>query len=159
MWGYRRITSFICYYFYKNIILVFTELAFVFFNGFSGQIFFCDWLPTMYNAFFTSWPCLFALAFEQDANEELSYKYPILYKAGQKKKYFNQKVFWTWIVMAMCHGCTAFALPLLGLEGPNDSTGQTKDHWWHSTISFTMVIHIVTYKLFIESNYWNYISM
>ena len=44
-WGYKRISLFICYYFYKNIILVFTELYFVFFNGFSGQVFFPDFLP------------------------------------------------------------------------------------------------------------------
>ena len=35
-WGYRRISNFICYYFYKNVILVFCELYFAFVNGFSG---------------------------------------------------------------------------------------------------------------------------
>jgi P-type E1-E2 ATPase len=35
-WGYRRISWFICYYFYKNIAVVFTELWFAIFNGFSG---------------------------------------------------------------------------------------------------------------------------
>ena len=35
-WGYRRVGHFICYYFYKNVILVFCELYFAFFNGFSG---------------------------------------------------------------------------------------------------------------------------
>jgi hypothetical protein len=55
----------ICYYFYKNIILVFTEFYFAFFNGFSGQIYFADWLPMLYNAVWTSWHCLFAYLFEQ----------------------------------------------------------------------------------------------
>lgn len=41
-WAYRRISWFICYYFYKNIVVVFTELWFAFFNGFSAQIFFLD---------------------------------------------------------------------------------------------------------------------
>ncbi len=35
-WGYRRISFFICYYFYKNIVVVFTEIWFAIFNGFSG---------------------------------------------------------------------------------------------------------------------------
>lgn len=35
-WGYRRICYFICYYFYKNIVVVFTEIWFAIFNGFSG---------------------------------------------------------------------------------------------------------------------------
>lgn len=41
-WGYRRISFFICYYFYKNIAVVFTELWFAIFNGFSGQIYFLE---------------------------------------------------------------------------------------------------------------------
>jgi phospholipid-transporting ATPase len=35
-WGYRRVSWMVCYYFYKNIILVFTELYFAFWNGYSG---------------------------------------------------------------------------------------------------------------------------
>jgi len=35
-WGYRRIANFIFYYFYKNVTVVFTELYFSFYNGFSG---------------------------------------------------------------------------------------------------------------------------
>jgi len=35
-WGYRRISGMVCYYFYKNILLVFTEIYFAFFNGYSG---------------------------------------------------------------------------------------------------------------------------
>jgi P-type E1-E2 ATPase len=54
-WGYRRVSWVICYYFYKNIILVFTELWFATENGYSGQIYFPDLLPIMYNAIWTSW--------------------------------------------------------------------------------------------------------
>lgn len=52
--GYRRISWNCCYYFYKNIILVFTELTFAYMNGYSGQIFFPEYLPALYNAFWTS---------------------------------------------------------------------------------------------------------
>ena len=64
-WGYKRVSYMICYYFYKNIILVFTEMYFPFYNGFSGQIYFADWLPMLYNAIWTSWHCLFAYVLEQ----------------------------------------------------------------------------------------------
>jgi phospholipid-translocating ATPase len=70
--GYIRVSKMICYYFYKNVVLVFTELHFAYWNGFSGQIFFADWLPTLYNAFFTSWLCLFALMFERDVDDKKS---------------------------------------------------------------------------------------
>ena len=56
----------ICYYFYKNLVLVATELHFAAFAGFSGQIFFADWLPQLYNSLFTSWPCIFSYLFDTD---------------------------------------------------------------------------------------------
>lgn len=34
--GYIRVSKMICYYFYKNVVLVFTELHFAYWNGFSG---------------------------------------------------------------------------------------------------------------------------
>jgi len=69
----------ICYYFYKNVVLVATEIHFAYWNGFSGQIFFADWLPTLYNALFTSWLCLFALMFERDVDDDISMIRPYLY--------------------------------------------------------------------------------
>jgi len=107
-WGYRRISLFICYYFYKNIILVFTELYFVFFSGYSAQIFFPDFLPMCYNAFWTSWPCVINYSIEKDVDHEASLNYPILYRAGQKKYYFNFKRFWIWIMYAIIHGFILF---------------------------------------------------
>ena len=52
------------------------QFYFAFFNGFSGQIFFLDWLPMLYNAVFTSWHCLFTLYLEKDVNFNYSFRYP-----------------------------------------------------------------------------------
>lgn len=102
----------ICYYFYKNIILVFTEIYFVIFNGFSGQIFFLDWLPMLYNALFTSWQCLFALLLEQDINSDYTYKYPLVYKSGQEGKHFTFGIFWQYIFLALWHGVVCYFVPI-----------------------------------------------
>ena len=81
--GYRRVSFVVLYYFYKNIVLVFTEIYFPYFNAYSGQIYFAEWLSTLYNALWTSLTCLFAYAFEDDVmKKEDVYKYPELYKAG-----------------------------------------------------------------------------
>lgn len=77
--AYRRISLFICYYFYKNVILVFCELYFAFLSGYSGQNFFGDWLPTLYNAVWTSWPCMFTFIFDQDVDREMGLKNPIFF--------------------------------------------------------------------------------
>jgi P-type E1-E2 ATPase len=34
--GYKRVSQMICYYFYKNVVLVFTEVHFAYNNGYSG---------------------------------------------------------------------------------------------------------------------------
>lgn len=52
--GYRRVSTMICYYFYKNIALGFSDVVWAFFNGASVQSMYPDWLTQAYNAVFTS---------------------------------------------------------------------------------------------------------
>ena len=159
-WGYIRISVFICYYFYKNIVLVCTEIYFAAFNGFSGQLFFPDFLPTCYNCIWTSWPCVIAYAIEQDVDEESSFKYPILYQAGQKKVYFNLKVFWFWIFYAILHGViTYFVVNFICFCGVLNGDGVTHDHWTYSTLCFTCLINDVTFKTFLDLTHWNLFSL
>jgi magnesium-transporting ATPase (P-type) len=158
-WGYRRIAYFICYYFYKNIVLVFTEIYFAFYNGFSGQIFFPDLLPLCYNAFWTSWPCIFAYSIERDVDDILSLKYPILYKAGQDKFYFTMKKFWIWILFAVVHGAIVFFGVGQGAKEIMNNEGFLHDHWFYSTLCFSCLIHIVTFKIFVDLMYWNLLSV
>ena len=44
---------------------------------------------------------------------ETSMKFPTLYKAGQRKLYFNFKVFWMWKALALWHGWVIYFLPML----------------------------------------------
>lgn len=154
-----RVSSMICYYFYKNIVLVLTELYFAFFNGFSGQIYFLDWLPMLYNAIFTSWHSLFTLLLEKDVNYHFTYRYPQIYKVGQLRLYFNYAVFWKWILMAIWHGAVCYYLPIMASEVSSNETGQRTEHWVASTISFTMIIHLVILKLLLETRHLSYVSI
>jgi magnesium-transporting ATPase (P-type) len=151
----------ICLYFYKNIVLVFTEIFFLFFSGFSGQLFFLDWLPTLYNAVFTSWSCLFAYMYDRDVNESYALRYPMLYKAGQDGSLFNYSAFWRQILYAVWHGLLCFFVPIFGLTGatPSNEDGRTFDHWYYSTVSFALILHLVTFKLFVDSSFWNILSL
>lgn len=134
--------------------MVFCELYFAFINGYSGQIFFTDYLPMLYNAVFTSWPCIATYVFERDCNHHYSLTVPKLYEAGQKKVYFNYTEFWKWIALALFHGAVAYFIPLYGLSGPADATGTTMEHWTISTVCFSIILHVVTYKLFIDTYFW-----
>lgn len=154
-WCYRRITMYICYYFYKNIAVVFTELWFAFFNGFSGQIFFLDLLPMLYNSLWTSWPCMFTFTLEQDCTDKESLAFPILYAAGQRQVYFGYRQFWKWVVLSIVHGAVCFWVPMVCFTQMADGEGHEAGLWMTSTVSFTLLIHVITYKLYLESVYWN----
>lgn len=157
-WGYKRVAYMVCYYFYKNIVLALCEIYFHLYNGYSGQIYFLDWLPLLYNSFFTSFPCLFTYCLEQDANIQNSYLYPVLYKAGRNQVYFNIKVFWKWIIFSIWHGLSSFFLTMMSTRTVNPD-GRTPEHWYSSTIAFTIIVHLVTGKLFIESIFWSWLSV
>lgn len=157
--GYIKISKFICYYFYKNILLALTEFYFSIYNGFSGQIFFADYLNTMYNAFFTSWPCLLTFIFEKEHNVFLIRKFPSLYKAGQIDAFFNLKVFWRYVFYSIIHSTICFHIPFYCLRGVINDSGLTYNMWYISTISFSSVIHVSTLKLLLISDYWNSVNV
>eukprot|EP00347_Sterkiella_histriomuscorum_P003801 403362887 len=73
--------------------------------------------------------------------------------------YFNFKIFWKQILFAIWHGVVCFFVPMMSAQmNPDKDTGQTREHWFHSTITFTVIIHLVSYKLFVESSFWNIFS-
>lgn len=158
-WAYKRVSWFICYYFYKNIVIVSAELWFAWWNGFSGQIFFMDWLPMLYNAAWTSWPCMIAYLFEKDLTAEESLRNPQAYKAGQERAYFTFARFWVFVLLGIWHGAVCYWVPVLAFDGPLDTQAKDTGLWWISTLSFTLAIHIITLKLYLESIHWTKLSI
>lgn len=60
--------------------------------------------------------------------------------------------------MAFWHGLVCFYLPMYGLQGVSDASGVVREHWYLSTVSFSIILHLVTYKLFVDSYFWNLLS-
>jgi hypothetical protein len=60
-----------------------------------------------------------------------------------------------WVVLALFHGLLCYWIPTAGFASHVDESGIDTGLWWVSTLSFTLVIHVVTIKLFIESVFWN----
>ena len=158
-YAYKRIALFVLYYFYKNFAMEIAEAWFAIFSGFSGQIYYLDWIPAFFNLFWTSWPCLAFFALEQDLSTEESLQFPNLYSAGQKGAYFNVKIFWSWILFAGYSGTWIFWLPMASLQNGTGSEGHEPALFWISTVSFIMLMHIVIFKLFLISKFWSNISL
>lgn len=113
----------------------------------------------LYNSLWTSLTCLFAYAIERDVTYQISKKYPELYEAGQQNKYFTFWIFWKWVILALFHGVVTFFGCTYGFNGIIDSSGKTDDFWFASTIAFSSIIHLVTCKLAIELNFFNFVAI
>ena len=152
-WGYNRITKFVLYYFYKNMLVTLTEYWFAWHSQFTGQIYFLDWLALAYNAVYTSYPCCFAFGMEQDVSAATSRRYPKLYAAGQEKEHFNAPLFTRWMLISLYHSAACYFVPLAFLSMPNPE-GQSLGQWYGGMASFISVICVVTLKMCIETKYW-----
>ncbi|KAJ8445395.1 hypothetical protein Cgig2_010753 [Carnegiea gigantea] len=75
-WCYRRITSMICYFFYKNVVFGVTVFLFEGYASFSGQPAYDDWFLSLYNVLFTSLPAIALGVFDQDVSARYCLKVP-----------------------------------------------------------------------------------
>ncbi|CAJ1932172.1 unnamed protein product [Sphenostylis stenocarpa] len=71
-WCYRRISSMICYFFYKNITFGFTLFLYEVYASFSGKpAAYNDWFLSVYNIFFSSLPVIALGVFDQDVSARM----------------------------------------------------------------------------------------
>jgi phospholipid-transporting ATPase len=106
-----KLSKLICYYFYKNMILVFVELSFNFYCGYSGSYFFIAFLISMYNAILTTFQCFVGLYSDRRTNNSLLVSDAVethFYYEGITNMHFNMKVFWGWVFSAALHGICIF---------------------------------------------------
>ncbi|XP_020226231.1 putative phospholipid-transporting ATPase 9 isoform X1 [Cajanus cajan] len=67
-WCYRRMSSMICYFFYKNITFGFTLFLYEVYASFSGQPAYNDWFLSLYSVFFSSLPVIALGVLDQDVS-------------------------------------------------------------------------------------------
>ncbi|OQS01281.1 hypothetical protein ACHHYP_01364 [Achlya hypogyna] len=151
-WGYHRISKFILYYFYKNMLVVFTEYWFAWASGLSGQIFFPDMLSLGYNALFTSYPCVAGYGFDQHVSAAMALKYPKLYQAGQGRDSFNEKLFLSHMALAIFHSALCYFVPqaLLADASAVARDGRVAGQWATSVAAFTCAILVVTIRMLVK---------
>lgn len=151
--AYRRVALYLCYYLYKNVALAWGDVIYAFDVGFNGNIAYPEWLSTAFNAVFTCWPIVLVLAFDIDLPDEQALRRPELYTSGPLRQRFNPIIFGKWMALAAFHGALAWIVPVFGLV-PNaeDRTFRTPVFWEASAVAFTLVIFIITLKLFLASS-------
>jgi phospholipid-transporting ATPase len=140
-------------------MMAFCEAWLAFYCGYSGQLYYLDWIPPFYNFFWTSWPSLAFFSLEQDVSPSECMKYPNLYTAGQKNAFFSTKIFWGWNLLAFFSATFIFWFSASSLDGGVGADGHEPTLFWISTTSFLILMHTVNLKLIITSKFWNKINL
>lgn len=107
-WCYRRISSMISYFFYKNITFGFTLFLFESYTSFSGQAAYDDWFMSLYNVFFTSLPVIALGVFDQDVSARYCLKFPLLYQEGVQNVLFSWVRILGWMGNGIMSGIIIF---------------------------------------------------
>ncbi|KAJ4961143.1 hypothetical protein NE237_021053 [Protea cynaroides] len=115
-WCYRRISSMICYFFYKNIMFGFTIFLFEAYASFSGQPAYNDWYMSLYNVLFTSLPVIALGVFDQDVSARLCLKFPLLYQEGVQNVLFSWLRILSWMFNGVCGAIIIFFFCTNALE-------------------------------------------
>jgi phospholipid-transporting ATPase len=96
--NYMRISTLICFMFFKNIMLVLVQFWFTLGTGFSGQKFYPELGTQGYNTIFTAAPIICFAIFDRDVGYDTCLKYPKLFTDSMRKTFFTHATFWTWML-------------------------------------------------------------
>ncbi|KAG9133525.1 hypothetical protein Leryth_019437 [Lithospermum erythrorhizon] len=115
-WCYRRITSMICYFFYKNVTFGITVFLYEAYASFSGQPAYNDWFLSLYNVFFSSLPVIALGVFDQDVSARFCLKFPLLYQEGVQNVLFSWKRIIGWMFNGLLSGIIIFFFCIRSLD-------------------------------------------
>ncbi|KAG6475120.1 putative phospholipid-transporting ATPase 9 [Zingiber officinale] len=115
-WCYRRISTMICYFFYKNLTFGTTIFLYEAYTTFSGQAAYNDWYMSLYNVFFTSLPVIALGVFDQDVSARLCLKFPLLYQEGVQNMLFSWRRILGWMFTGVCNGILVFFFCITALQ-------------------------------------------
>jgi len=146
--AYRRMATYLCYYLYKNVALAWGDIIWAHQNDFQGYTAYPSWLSSTFNSLFTAWPLLFVIGMDEDIPDWLANMNPEVYLEGPQRAWFNYTVFGVWMLTAAYHGSLAWTIPMVAFG--TDQYG-TVDFWRTSVVAFTVVIFIISLKLFMHS--------
>jgi phospholipid-translocating P-type ATPase (flippase) len=152
--NYMRMSVLICYMFYKNIFMSSCMFWYNFFNAFSGLKFYGEAAIQFFNLFYTSVPIIAYAAYDYDLDFATISSFPQLYRACIQGKYFNDQIFWMWVVNAILESVFCAVLPLFAMSNFDFRTGVLSLYNEPGAFCFTAVVVICNFKLLRFQNNW-----
>lgn len=158
-WCYRRITSMICYFFYKNIVFGATLFLFEAYASFSAQTAYNDWFLSLYNVFFTSLPAIALGVFDQDVSARFCLRFPLLYQEGVQNFLFSWLRLLSWMFNGVCSGIIVFFFckKALSHQAFNDD-GHPVDFQIFGATMYTIVVWLVNCQMALFITYFTLIQ-
>ncbi|KAK9277254.1 hypothetical protein L1049_006793 [Liquidambar formosana] len=158
-WCYRRISSMICYFFYKNITFGFTIFLFEAYASFSAQPAYNDWFLSLYSIFFTSLPVIAMGVFDQDVSARLCFKFPLLYQEGVQNVLFSWRRMLSWMLNGFVSAIIIFFFCTKALEHQAfNSEGKVAGLGILGATLYTCVVWVVNCQMAITIGYFTLIQ-
>ncbi|KAG4137265.1 hypothetical protein ERO13_D07G061100v2 [Gossypium hirsutum] len=158
-WCYRRISSMICYFFYKNIVFGFTLFFYEIYASFTGQAVYNDWFLSFYNVFFTSLPVITLGVFDQDVSSRLCLKFPLLYQEGIQNVLFSWLRIVAWAFNGVLSATVIFFFCIRATQHQAfRKGGEVVGLEILGTTMYTCVVWVVNCQMTLSISYFTYIQ-
>ncbi|CAJ1944306.1 unnamed protein product [Sphenostylis stenocarpa] len=158
-WCYRRISSMICYFFYKNLAFGFTLFFFEMYASFSGQAAYNDWFMSLYNVFFTSLPVIALGVFDQDVSSKLCLKFPLLYQEGIQNILFSWRRIIGWALNGVVTSAIIFFFCIRAMEHQAfRKSGEVVGLEVLGATMYTCAVWVVNCQMALSISYFTYVQ-
>ncbi|KAJ1406289.1 P-type ATPase [Sesbania bispinosa] len=158
-WCYRRMSSMICYFFYKNITFGFTLFLYEVYASFSGQSAYNDWFLSLYSVFFSSLPVIALGVLDQDVSAKYCLKFPILYQEGVQNVLFSWRRILTWMLNGFISAIMIFFFCTKAMEVQAfDEEGRTAGKDMLGATMYTCVVWVVNLQMALTLRYFTLIQ-
>ncbi|XP_057443138.1 putative phospholipid-transporting ATPase 9 [Lotus japonicus] len=158
-WCYRRMSSMICYFFYKNITFGFTLFLYEVYASFSGQPAYNDWFLSFYSVFFSSLPVIALGVLDQDVSARYCLKFPILYQEGVQNILFSWRRILSWMLNGFISAIIIFffCTKAMGIQA-FDEEGRTAGKDMLAATMYTCVVWVVNLQMALAIRYFTLIQ-
>ncbi|XP_010528032.1 PREDICTED: phospholipid-transporting ATPase 10 [Tarenaya hassleriana] len=158
-WCYRRISSMICYFFYKNITFGVTLFLYETYASFSAQPAYNEWFLSLFNVFFSSLPVIALGVFDQDVSARFCFKFPLLYQEGVQNVLFSWRRIIGWMLNGVISAIMVFFLCKESLKHQLfNSDGKTAGWEIVGGTMYSCVVWVVNLQIALSISYFTWIQ-
>jgi len=155
-WAYKRLGYVCLYILYKNITFCLIFAVNGFYSGFSGQLFYDEYVLAGYNVLFTALPAFAFGFFEQDLSKVTSLLYPISYRPGQESGVLNLKVFLWFVLEGIYQAIVIFYMQFWDMADTPLHDGTLFGLWDAGNAAFTANLFVVTGRICMDTRHFTY---